>query len=211
LADVGDQLREFAVLPTDTPWFQNCIESLYEALLREGRRLSEGVDASAISTTAWACRNLLELSICSRFVVSSKANARRFVDDVWNDTIETFVAFKGWLKLHGGDGSALDSLLAEFGRGKTLMQDSRTNTSLHIDQMAEAVGAADQYAHMNRVTSKLVHQTAFLVLMPPDDRHDRLLCKMLFDAGVRFFLEADKALEGHVERYGADLGSGEGW
>jgi hypothetical protein len=46
---------------------------------------------------AWACRNLLELDIFTKWILQSDANAKRFVADVAIDRTELFESIKEWL------------------------------------------------------------------------------------------------------------------
>jgi hypothetical protein len=192
---------EVEKLPSTTIWFQNLIVCLLNALLKEGQSLSAGLEKST-TLSAWACRNLMELRIYAEFSLRSESNAKAVVDDVWIDAIETFVAMRHWLKLHGADASALSEVFAGFGAGKGKLGDSR-QTPLKIDEMAAAIGFDSEYRLMNKITSKLVHQTAYSI-MGSAEAPERLTRKIMFDWGVRFALQAFGFMKAHVELFGVE-------
>jgi hypothetical protein len=202
------RIQEFGVWlqnqPTQTIWFQNTLICLLSALLREHRSLTVGFKKST-SLLAWACRNMLELNIYAKYVSLNGSNAKAFADDMWIDAIEIFSSFRTWAKFH--DPSAvmpeLDQTIENFQSQKTNQGVTRSSY-LRAQDMAVAVGFSAEYLHMNKVTSKLVHQTAFSVLTPFDQGELGNLKPLFFNAGIRYGIEAFDRIREYVSKYGVE-------
>jgi hypothetical protein len=77
-----DEGVEWSRLQTaDLPFRNLCIE-IMNAVTREYHHLKVGAQ-EAPQFAAWAARNLLELKIITAYVLVSKTNADRFIDDVF--------------------------------------------------------------------------------------------------------------------------------
>jgi hypothetical protein len=190
-------------LPTKEMWFRNLLVSFVNALIREERGLSAGLKGST-PMLAWACRNMLELDISIKYSLESRVHGRSFVDDMWTDGIQVFQAFRSSLLRMDPkrDVSGVEQIIANFEAGRLRVGNTRTKY-IEVRDMAEVVGMSEDYRDMNRVTSKLVHQTSLAVMIGWEDEH-RPLRVLLHDVGVRFALDASAALEKHVDSYGAD-------
>jgi|SRR6266700_804873 len=81
---VFNQFRAFrnSLKPVDEEngWFFQIVSELMDATLSNYSRLKQGYNEKS-PLLAWACRNLLELAIFSKYVLISEANARRFALD----------------------------------------------------------------------------------------------------------------------------------
>lgn len=187
IEDFGVWLQE---VPTQTIWFKNILLCFLSALLREYRSLVVGFKKST-PLLAWACRNMLELNIYTKYVLLSGSNAKDFADDRWIDAIEVFSSFHRWIRFH--DPAAvtpeLDQTIANFHLGKAKQGVTRTKY-LRTQDMAAAANLSEEYQHTNKVTSKLVHPTAFSVLTPFDQGELGHLKPIFFNAGVRFGVDA---------------------
>ena len=183
--------------PTHTIWFKNLLICLLSALLREYRSLTVGFKKST-PLLAWACRNMLELNICTKYVLLG-SNAKNFVDEMWIDAIDVFSSFRDWVKFHDPAcvTPELDQTIANFLSEKAKQGVTRTKY-LRTQEMAAAVNFSEEYQHMNKVTSKLVHQTAFSVLTPFDQGEPGDLRRILFNAGVRFGVEAFNDIQQYI-------------
>lgn len=188
------EIGEFGVWlqeePTQTIWFKNILICLLSALLREHRSLTVGFKKST-PLLAWACRNMLELNIYTKYALLNGSNARSFVDDMWIDAIEIFCSFRRWITLHDPAAMTpeLDQTIAKF-RSEKAKQGLRRTKYLRTQDMAASVNFSEEYQHMNKVTSKLVHPTAFSVLTTFDQGELGYLRPILADAGVRYGVEA---------------------
>jgi hypothetical protein len=73
-----------------------------------------------------------------------------------------------------------------------------------METMAAAVNFGEEYKHMNKVASKLVHATAFSVLAPFDEGEPGHLKPILFNNGVRFWVEAFTNIRRYVIKNGVE-------
>src|SRR5271154_4934068 len=71
--------------------------NLLIAVLKQYRILRFGYQRDT-ALEACACRNLLELDVCVRYVLKSESNARRFAGDVTLDGIDVFESLKKWME-----------------------------------------------------------------------------------------------------------------
>lgn len=203
LTDKGfKEMEAFALwlqdVPTQTIWFRNLLIALFEGLLREYRSLSVGVKKSP-PLLAWACRNMLELNVIAKYVLLSESNAKEFVDDWIIDDLEVFESFRSWMKFHGATTVEIDKIIVNF---QALKQDQGVTRKkyLRTKDMAGTVNFSEEYEHVNKVTSKMVHPTAFSVLAPGGKYG--VLTPILFNNGVRFGVEAYAAIKKHVSVHG---------
>ncbi len=208
LAD--DAFREIEALgawlqdqPTHTIWFQNTLICVLSALLREYRSLTVGLKKST-PLLAWACRNMLELNICTKYILLKGSNAKDFADDMWIDAIEVFVSFRDWIRLHGPGVPTpeLDLAIADFQAEKAKRGITR-GSYLKTHKMATVVNFGEEYMHMNKVASKLLHATAFSVLGSFDEGEVGLK-PILFNQGVRFGVEAGNTVRRYVNNNGVE-------
>jgi hypothetical protein len=92
----------------------------------------------------------------------SEANARAFADDQIIDALDIFSAFKKWLVV--GDPNAttpiLDATLAAMEQAKTQLGVTR-NKYVRTEDIAKALHRIEEYKHFNKVSSKLIHPTAY--------------------------------------------------
>jgi hypothetical protein len=193
----GVQLQD---APTQTIWFQNTLICLLNALLREYRSLTLGFKKST-PLLAWACRNMLELNIYTKYVLLNGSNAKDFADDMWLDAIEIFSSFRAWFKFHDPAGvmPELDQTIANLQLEKARQGITRTSY-LRTQNMAALVNSTEEYLYMNKVASKLVHPTAFSVLTASDQGELGNLRPIFFSAGVRYGVEAFNEIREYVSR-----------
>ena len=209
LADRGfKEIESFGIWlesePTQTIWFKNTLICLISALVREYRSLTVGSKKST-PLLAWACRNMLELNIYTKYVLLKGSNAKDFVADRWIDAIEIFESFRNWVRFHdpGTLTPGIDETITNFKTEKAKQGITRTGY-LRMDKMASAVNFSEEYRHLNKVTSKLVHPTAFSVLGAFDEGELGQLKPILFNSGVRFGLEAFAEIQQYVSKRGLE-------
>ncbi len=63
--------------PTNTPYFYNRVIRLVHAMLKQQHYLTIGYQKSPL-LLAWACRNLLELDVITRYCLMAPENGRDF-------------------------------------------------------------------------------------------------------------------------------------
>jgi hypothetical protein len=188
--------------PSTTPWFFNTITALLRALSREYRYLNIGY-AKDGRLLAWACRNLLEINLYTEYSLRSQANAKAFADDQIIDALDIFGAFKEWLMV--GDPNTrtpiLDATLATMLQAKTQLGVTRTKY-LRTADIAKALDRLDEYKHFNKVSSKLIHPTAYSLLAVQEESEQLMLKPYLYRTGTFHFMAAYKFIRDHVETLG---------
>lgn len=189
--------------PTKTPWFHNLLCGLLSALLRQHHNISLGLREST-PLLAWGCRNTLELNICTKYALLGGNYAKSFVDDMWIDGLEVFSGFRSWLRFRGVQVSTveLDAIITNLKAGKAEHGVTRS-TPLRMRSMAEMVGFSEAFRNFNKLSSKLLHQTAYSVLLL-GDRDERALRQVLFDYAVQFAVEAFSGIQHHVDENGVE-------
>jgi len=133
-----------------------------------------------IPQLAFLCRNALELNIWAQYVVSTPSAAKRFHQDAYVDGVEVLklmgkVFTHTPAELHPGIQSQLDPLLPELER--VLVRDKvgysvdelRNLKHLQIGAVAKEVGYGPVYEIWNPILSKLVHATAYNILVAGKD------------------------------------------
>ncbi len=76
-------------------WFENVVTALLRGLVIEYEQLNTGYRES-IRSMAWACRNLMEISIYTEYALRSEENAHELIDDMLMDVLDIFTSFKKW-------------------------------------------------------------------------------------------------------------------
>lgn len=201
IQDYGSQLQD---APTQTIWFKNTLICFLSALLREYRSLTVGFKKST-PLLAWACRNMLELNVLTKYVLLNGSNAKDFTDDMWIDAVDIFSSFREWIRLHDPAAKMpeLEQTISNFESEKMRLGVTRKDY-LRVSEMAVKVGFGEEYQRMNKVTSKLVHPTAFSVLGKSDEGELGNLKPIFFNSGIRSALEAFNDMKEYVAKNGVE-------
>lgn len=202
------QLKEFgeSLKPVDEEngWFFQIVFELMDATLTNYNHLKIGYDAYNSPLLAWACRNLLELAVLTKFVLMSEGNARRFAHDRLIDGCDILTSLTA-LQLYlapQSDTSVADDTLARM-RAQMVAEGVTAKRHLTTVALAKIVGMDEDYACMNRVCSKLVHPTAWSVLaMNKEDNSFSQSRQIFFDAGAQYGLDMYAAIREHNATYG---------
>ena len=162
LLEIGNALK-----PVDDGdyYFFEVVRELVDASLTNYQALRRGFVEYDYSLLAWACRNLLELTIFLKFALLSGENARRFADDRLVDGVEMLTALRN-LELHydaQASTATLDDALRRM-NAQITAENVTASGHLKVRDLAEDVGLKEDYASVNRVCSKLVHPTSWSVL-----------------------------------------------
>ena len=201
LLEVGNLLKP---IDDENYYFFEIVRELVDASLTNYQELRRGFVEGNNPLLAWACRNLLELTIFLKFVLLSGDNARRFGDDWLVDGAELVRALRD-LELHydpKASGVVLDDALDQLQRQMTV-ENVTASKHLEVRKLAEIVGLKEDYASVNRVCSKLVHPTSWSVLAMnkgtnsfPDARD------LLFLYGVGYLAQITIATREHNTKQG---------
>lgn len=169
-------------------YFFEIVRELADAAIKNFNDLRCGYVAGNLSLIAWASRNLLELTVFTRYVLKSGANARRFGDDRLIDGCELIIALRDLE--HFYDPSAptpgLDDALKRMEDQKAAENVTATR-HLETSALAREVGMEQEFRSMNRVSSKLVHPTAWSTLAENASRSSYPEAKnLLFATGIAY-------------------------
>lgn len=202
------QLREFGsgLRPVDeeSGWFFQIVFELIDAALSNYRQLRAGYNEDNNQLLAWACRNLLELAIFTKYVVISEANARRFADDRLIDGCDIITSLRA-LELHidpQSDTRLLDDALSRM-QAQMAAEGVTAKRHLATAELADLVGMREDYVCMNRVCSKAVHPTAWSVLaMNKGENCFSQSRPIFFSSGVRYGCDLYLAIKEHNSTHG---------
>jgi hypothetical protein len=203
-----NEVREFGTqlyaMRTQTVWFQNVLVCLLDAILREYENLRAGMDKSTL-LVAWACRNMLELIIFTKYTLAKGSNAKDFVDDMWIDAVDIFSSFREFIRFHdpARQAARLEQTIDNLKSQKA--KHGIVRGYLKVSEMAVAVDFAEEYRRMHKATSKLVHPTAFSVLGKADEEAlGNELKQIFFLAAVRYGLDAFNEMKDYVAKQGVE-------
>jgi hypothetical protein len=197
----GNSLR-----PVDVPnvYFCQTVTELIDSCLTNYRQLRQAHVDNNYPLLAWACRNLLELTVFMKYVLISEANARRFGDDRLIDGVEIFTALKE-LELHYDPATPtvpLDDAIAQM-RAQMAAENVTESGHLAVGRLADQVGMTQEFRTMNRVSSKLVHPTAWSVLAVNAETNSFPDAKdILFLSGVGYMAQMLIAAREHNNQHG---------
>ena len=201
LLEVGNSLKP---VDDESYFFFEIVRELVDASLTNYQELRRGCVEGNYPLLAWACRNLLELTIFLKFVLLSGDNARRFGDDRLVDGLELVRALRD-LELHYDAKAStvvLDTALNEM-RAQMTAENVTANKHLEVRKLAELVGLKEDYASVNRVCSKLVHPTSWSVLAMNKGRNSFPDAReLLFLYGIGYLAQITIATREHNTKQG---------
>lgn len=185
-----------------TIWFVNVLTALLRGLIIEYEQLNIGYKQSA-RLMAWACRNLMEISIYTEYALCFEENARELIDDMFMDALDVFSSFKKWFTAMEPTMPTpeLDMILKSFQEMKTTVGINR-KTYRSTRELAHLLGREPDYLHANKVSSKLIHPTAWSLLSLDLDKEDALMRPYIYQAGSKYFAESFSRIRQHVAKHG---------
>jgi hypothetical protein len=201
LLEIGNGLKP---IDDETFFFFEIVRELVDASLTNYQELRRGFVEGNNPLLAWACRNLLELTIFLKFVLLSGDNARRFGDDRLVDGAELVGALRDLERHYAPNASTvvLDDALDQMQK-QMAMENVTANKHLKVGKLAEMVGLKEDYASVNRVCSKLVHPTSWSVLAMNKGRNSFPDAReLLFLYGVGYLAQITLATREHNAKQG---------
>jgi hypothetical protein len=200
--DAFGQIKRYMELPADMNNTNDSLDMSHVLLicvLREYKQLREGYEKYT-GLAAWACRNLLELNVFTKWILVSDVNTKRFMADVAVDGTEMFESMKKWME--HTDPSAVSAPMNEtirLGHIRRSQEGTTGKKHLKVKELADAVGMTDDYVHTNTLCSKLVHPTAWSVINIDDEGEGEYAAirPLLFHSGVRYGIEAYSTIREH--------------
>jgi len=157
--------------------------------------------------TASACRNLLELSIFTKFVLKSRVHLLEFAADRLIDGVQLAKGLKTIEEQLDPEtiSSTVDAVIKAF-EAQLMSENIQRTKYLKMDEVAEAVGMKSQYLILNQVCSKFVHPTSWSLLTADHHWSDFLLPAIyLWDKEACFFLAYTPKCEFTLELMGLHL------
>lgn len=194
-------LRAFGMeLTSAEGWFPQLLVGLLNATLREFQHLKLGLRHST-PMVGWACRNLLDLHIFTRYALASEGNARRLAGERIPAAIELMDSYQSWLARN-------DPALLPHGLEETIHDWTERRADAGLDdapplklkRLSADAGLADEYANMARLAAALSQPNAFSIL--PEGGGDSIsgMRPMLFRAGAGHGLEVLRLIKEHLAR-----------
>jgi hypothetical protein len=202
-------------VPSRSPEFAGLVLRILDPMIRELHHLELGIQGRP-HLAAWACRNLLELGIITRYCLRADANWRNFANDMWIDGEQIFVKVKEQQTLvaeqlrralvdlemptdrNSVDDTALDQTISNFRQRRESLNLGSRYTD--ITAMAKAVDMTDKWSAMNKLTSKLVHPTAFSILAFENVGDMGLLAQTFVHSGLQYAGQVVEDVKAHVNK-----------
>ena len=158
-------------------FFFEIVRELVDAVLTNYRQLRQSYVDRDYPRLAWACRNLLELTIFLKYVLLSESNARRFADDRLVDGCEIIGALRA-LELHYDPASSvgpLDGLLTGM-RSQMAAEGVTSTKHLEVRNLAETVGHLPLCGSLFIVLVRLASLNSVLRPVSETGHRDREVC-----------------------------------
>lgn len=206
-------LIDAIAVPTtpDEGAFYHVVSGISRTALRNYALLREALDTDDQEHLAWACRNLLELNVFMKNVLTSKARLKEFADYRWGDAIQMVERLVELESKYGKLDSqstpkvsptALQSRLSKLNQQKAA-EKVTLEGHLITRQWANAVGRVDEFDIINKVCSKFVHPTVWFV-MTEDIGSARFpdVFELFFLHGTTYFSEMFADLKEHINKCG---------
>jgi hypothetical protein len=184
--------------------FFEIVRDLVDATIKNFNELRRGYVTGNLNLIAWASRNLLELSIFTKYVLNSGENARRFADDRLVDGCELLIALRDLEHYHDPNTPTpgLDDALRRMEAQKAA-ENVTARRHLETSALAKEVGMEQEFRSMNRVSSKLVHPTAWSMLAENAGRSSFPEAKpLLFATGIGYISQIYLDVEAHNKAHG---------
>jgi hypothetical protein len=169
-------------------YFFEIVRELLDASFKNFNQLRRGRVTGNLNLIAWASRNLLELTIFTKYVLKSGANARRFGDDRLVDGCELITALRDLERHHDPTASTpgLDDALKRMEDQKAVEGETATK-HLETNALARVVDMEQEFRSVNRVSSKLVHPTTWSTLAENEGMSSYPEAKdLLFALGIAY-------------------------
>ena len=211
IAGVDDSSRKFLALiesfplPTDgeTGAFYHITTGLSRTALTNYSLLRRAFDDDAQDYMAWACRNLLEIAVFMRCVLTSKEKADEFASHRLIDGLDIVEKLKTLEELMTPNHtSSFDGLIAKFSQQMTTEGVVRKRF-LDTSKWAKEVGLDKEFECINKVCSKFVHPTVWSILTEdigsarfPDVRD------LFYGFGALYIMDIYVRFKEHVDAHG---------
>jgi hypothetical protein len=204
LKGVKDLRRRLERTPSKNQMFREIVLDLADYLAGQLTKLV-GPDGQSPQAVALICRNLLEIDIITKYCLALATNFRDIVDDTWIDGKQIFEYLREWVeyKEPGRRIAELDTTIANFGAKITNAGISRSKP-LDLHDLAEKAEMVKEYKCLNKVTSKLVHATAFSIWAYEDKGEMELMVDFMLSQAIFYSAEVYQRIKDHVATKGME-------
>jgi len=129
------------------------------------QRLKDAVQQNDTNVVfAWLARNIFELDLVTRFVLKEPTNYKSLEKQFYKDEIEMFEGYKLLIEDTVAD-PGIDARLKNL-RDKWESVDTEKGMPSNIREIAEYVGAKEEYQIFYKTYSKYVHPSIWLIFAP---------------------------------------------
>jgi len=169
------------------------------------KHLKRGFQERDIVYISWATRTLLELLVWTQYCIRSKENAQRFYQDSVRDLAGAMGAYRDLVSDTTRYSDEQRSLIYDT-EAKTMKLAASLGvvpldvSFLPVNVAADEVGLGVDYQKANKVLSKLVHPTAYMVCTSIMDGLAGGASVNFFMAGVDYALRVYAVLNGFAAR-----------
>jgi hypothetical protein len=158
---------------------QNFVIALNATAFELERARREGRTA----TLAWSVRNFLELSIWTEYCCASEKNSKRFKEDTSRDLFGMIAAAKGAVTTPEMQQTA-DGILQRLERIFNTQSFKISDEFKRVGKAATELGREREFFSRNKLYSKMVHPTAFIVNNKMPKRFAKRFQAAIFIDGV---------------------------
>jgi len=178
--------RRSKVIPR---WRVRQVQNFVMALNSVAFELERARKECRMATLAWSGRNFLELSIWTSYCCTSEENAKRFKEDTSRDLFGIVAAGKG-ADLRPELHKNLDALLQRLERIFNTPTFKITDNFKRVRNAAAELGRERQFLADNKLFSKMVHPTAWIVNNRSTKRFNKRFQAAVFIRGAALGLES---------------------
>jgi hypothetical protein len=196
--------RFFPSLNEESGSFFHICSVLTEGAVENYRVLRGGLLSQDQTACALRCRNLLEISIFTQYVLLSKQNAQAFSEDRLIDGRQLAMSLKELelsLNPHLVE-SQFEGKISEF--TEKIHREGVTRPSYTTTRtMARALQVEVEYNRINSLSSKLIHPTSWS-LFTADQGNERFTeaCPLFFSQGAMYLATTHSTLVRHLKAHG---------
>ena len=166
-------IEQSATAESNDKWL---VISLLKSAQRTYKHLRNGWPSDS-TYTAWACRNLLELRIFTKYVTRSLTDRKRFMADLTVDSSDSAAALIKLTYSVVPKSNLEDEDISSLSKAVKALNDKlkfEGKSYLSATDLAKKMGFGEEFSALHKICSKLVHPTAQSILsIDLEDQHQR--------------------------------------
>lgn len=194
-AAFNTKLSGLAQAGVQDPWKLQVIAGLAATTFAEAHRIVSAAQTNGDEALlAWTVRNLLELSVWSKFAEKSCANMRRIFEDAGRDADELYRSVITELGIENQLATAHDHIFSGRNNLKARAAfegiDDLESKFLDVRSAAKAIEFESEFQFYNKQLSKLAHPTAMRIVGTKTQEAETISRGFYLGVGCMFFSEA---------------------